>query len=142
MIKYPLLVLLLLLTISRGFSQDKQLNLFTDTATKYIVSIDAVKDFVAGKKNQVNNLKLSPGLSLKMYVNMNEWNDENTHTVGGRLIDYEDSYLTLTLFTYKGKLSVSGDIFSKKNATAFKIFLNDQGNISVEKTDKDKIIIE
>ncbi len=136
------LAVFFLITASKCFAQAKPTDIFSDTAPRYSATLDEVKTLLSTKKNKLFNLKFTGGKSLNVLINMNEWNDENIHTIGGKLLDYEDCYLTITLYTDKGKPAVTGEIFSKINNTAFKISLNEAGIISFEKTDKDKIIIE
>lgn len=140
--KTLVLAVFFLITISKSFAQVKSPDIFSDTAPQYSTSFDEVKTLLSTKKNKLFNLKFTGGKSLNVLINMNEWNDENIHTIGGKLLDYEDYYITLTLYKIKGKAAVTGEIFSKINNVAFKISLNEAGIISFEKTDKDKIIIE
>lgn len=137
-----LLAVIFLITVSKSFAQSAGKDIFSDAVSKYNTSLDEVKTLAATKKNKLYDLKFTGGKSLHLLINMNEWNDENTHTIGGKLLDCDECYLTITLYTDKGKPAVTGELFSKLQNTAFKISLNEAGIISFEKTDRDKIIIE
>lgn len=128
--------------VIKSFAQAPPTDIFSGVVSKYTASLEEVKTLLNITKNKLYNFKLTGGKSLNLLINMNEWNDENTHTVGSKILDCEECYLTLTLYTDKGKPAITGEIFSKIKNEAFKISLNEAGIISFEKTDKDKIIIE
>jgi hypothetical protein len=137
-----ILAAIFLITVSKSFAQNQLTDIFSNATQKYSTSLDELKTLASTKRNKQFNLKFTGGTSLNLLINMNEWNDENTHSIGGKLLDCDECYLTLTFYTDKGKPAVTGEIFSKLQNTAFKISLNEAGIISFEKTDKDKIIIE
>ena len=130
-----------LLSLSLAAQEPKK-NIFTDTAKQYTIFSDALKLFESAKKKDIIKIKLSDGLEIKAAINMNEWNDAETHTIGSKLIDYDETYLTISFYKTKNETVITGEIFSKIEKMGFRISSDSKGNIYFKKVESNKIIVE
>ncbi len=140
--KYILLFISLSFLCVKSFSQTVKANLLTDTTVRYFMDNNMLQLFSSKPKKEITSIVLSANVTLTAAINMNEWNDANTHTIGAKLLGYNETYLTISFYTNKGESFVRGEIFSTIENIAFKIYNSTAGKICFERTTKDQIIAE
>jgi hypothetical protein len=134
-------MLLLFCTIifsSQTMAQQKLVDIFATPTDEYILLQNNIKLLYDANKGDTVSLALSKTISIKVRMNMNVWNNEQTHTIGGKLLDYKDAYISLTSVTSDGEFNVTGGIFSKTERSMFKILLEDDGRVYCRKMMKEQ----
>jgi hypothetical protein len=134
-------MLLLFCTIifsSQTMAQQKLVDIFASPEDEYVLLQNNIKLLYDANKGDTVSLALSKTISIKVRMNMNVWNNEQTHTIGGKLLDYKDAFISITSVTNDGAFNVSGGIFSKAERTMFKILLEDDGIVYCRKMMKEQ----
>jgi hypothetical protein len=140
--KQSIILAFAILLFNTSFAQLPSKNIFEDSAQKYSIPINIVQALSTLQKDQKTILPFSNLIKLNLKINMNEWNDKNTHTIGAKLLDFDNSYMTISYTIRNNKLFITGDLISLERKTAFKIILKEDGNVYFEKTNIDQLIIQ
>jgi hypothetical protein len=125
-----------------AFSQQNKTVLFSDTTTQFLIKASDLNNFEKAQKKETVTIKLSENLSFSVLINMNEWNNKFTHTIGSKIQDYEEAYLTISFYRTSNETEIAGEIFSKIEKIGYKISNDNKGNIIFNKIESNKIIVE